>query len=414
MNVVIVGNFWFPRGTASAARVRNLASGLRDCGAQVHVMTMAPHPRLEGAGPRGDHEGISYECVAPLEAAVDGWRDAARSVPRLRRRLRDRILWFGGLYGSTPIAHRRLRQRIERGQCDLVVAYDRSALRMTPLAALCRARGVTSVLDVVEISEQIRGGRMSALYWDSRIGTRTAPRLFDGLTVISAGLAAAYRAAGCLRTLVVPAIEDWPAFAPPAPTGNRTFRLAYVGALQPRDAPEMLLETMRILAARGRPVALDVIGHYEGTEGGRRFLRQCEADPLLRSAVSFRGTLSDAALEERLQRSDGLVLTRRDAPTETMSFPTRLVEYLQKGRPVFVSNVGDVGLYLCGGEEVVLLHPQDPAKAAAAITEVSSRPDRGAELGRRGREAGSRAFDRKRHAARLLEFAEGMRTRGRS
>lgn len=412
MNVVIVGNFWFPRGTASAARVRNLALGLRECGARVHVMSMAPQPRLRGAPSAGEHEGISYECVAPLTAAADGWRDAERSVPRLRRRPLDRIRWLAGLYGATPVARRRLRRRIDRRECDLVVAYDRSAVRMTPLALLCRARGVTSVLDVVEISEHLRSHPASALYWDSLAGTRTAPRLFDGLTVISAGLEAAYRAAGCGRTLLVPAIEAWPPSPPPEPTGNPTFRLAYVGALQPRDAPELLLQAMRILAGQGRPVALDVIGHYVGTERGRLVAQQCADDPLLRTSVSFRGSLSDAAMAERLAGSDGLVLTRRDAPAETMSFPTRLVEYLRHGRPVFASNVGDVARYLRDGEEVALLHPRDPIRAAAVIARVAGRPDRGAELGRRGREAGARAFDRRIHAARLLEFAAGLHAGG--
>jgi glycosyltransferase involved in cell wall biosynthesis len=404
VNVVIAGNFWFPRGTASAARVRNLAAGLRDCGERVHVMSMAPHPRLEGTA-EGEHEGISYECVSPVVAAVDGWRDEARSVPRLRHGLLDRVRWFGGLYGAAPIARRRLRRRIDGRQCDLFLAYDRSLLRMTPLASLCRARGVTSVLDVVEAGER----RRSPLEWDSRAGMRRAPRLFDGLTVITAGLEAAYRAAGCARTLVLPAIEAWPPAPPPVPTRNASFRLAYVGALMPRDAPELLFEAMRVLAGQGRSVSLDVIGHYEGTERGRLFMRRVAEDPLLRTHVSFRGSLSDQALTEHLSRSDGLVLTRRDTPSETLSFPTRLVEYLRHGRPVFVSDVGDVSRYLRDGEEIALLHPRDPMWAAAAIAAVAGRPDRGAELGRRGREAGARAFDRKTHAARLLAFAASLR-----
>jgi glycosyltransferase involved in cell wall biosynthesis len=161
-------------------------------------------------------------------------------------------------------------------------------------------------------------------------------------------------------------------------------------------------------------VALDVIGQYEGTESGRTFVRRCGADPLLRSVVSFWGTLGDAFLEERLGRSDGLILTRRDAPTEVLSFPTRLVEYLRYGRPVFVSNVGDIACYLRDREEVALLHPTDAMRAAGVIAGVAGRPDRGAELGQRGRDAGARAFDRKRHAARLLDFAAGLRPGGRS
>ncbi|HEX6738608.1 MAG TPA: glycosyltransferase, partial [Vicinamibacteria bacterium] len=358
MNVVIAGTFWFPFGTASAARIRNLALGLRECGAGVHVISLAPFPGANGRG--GEYRGITYECAAPTVAAVDGWRDADRTVPRLRDGLGDRLRWFAGLYGAVPVAWQRLRRRIRRQGCDLLLAYERSALRATPLVRLCRARGVTSVLDVVEVSEHLAGSRLSPIYWDSVLGTRATPRLFDGLTVISAGLESLYRDAGYARTMVLPALEEWPAAEPPPPTRRRAFHLAYVGALQPRDAPELLLDAMRALgrtARSGPPVVLDVIGHYEGTARGAELARACAEDPHLRDSVRFLGSLSDRALAERLAGSDGLVLPRRAARTEELAFPTRLVEYLRYGRPVFVSDVGDVSRYLRDGEDAALLHP---------------------------------------------------------
>ncbi len=407
LNVVIVGTFWFPRGAASAARVRNLALGLRRQGARVHVITMVPLPaayREAAAGAGAECGGVSYECVAPTSAAVAGWRDADRTVPRLRGRLDDKLRWFAGLYAATPHARRRLRERMERRECDLVLVYDRSAVRMTPLVRLCRERRVPAVLDVTETSEHLRR-RMSPLYWDFALGTRRTARLFDGLTVITRGLAAYYRARGCRRTLVVPALEEWRPAPPPPPTGHPQFRLTYVGSLQPRDAPEMLFETVRLVASQGVPLALDVIGHYEGTERGRRCLRRCAEDELLSRTVRFLGTQSDDRLAEHLAGSDGLLLTRRDARTEALSFPTRLVEYLRHGRPVFVSDVGDVACYLRDRWEIVLLDPRDPRRAAEAMSETVRRGDRGASIGRRGREAGARSFDREVHAARLLDFA---------
>lgn len=414
MNVVIVGNFWFPRGTASAARVRNLALGLRECGARVHVISMAPHPPLEAAPATGlrHHEGISYESAAPTVAAVDGWRDVAHTIPRLRRRLRDRVRWFAGLYGAIPRVRRLLKGRIARRECDLVVAYDRSAVRMTPLARLCRAYGVTSVLDVTEVSEHLARGPFNVIYWDSVAGTRATPRLFDGVTLISRGLESLYRQNGCPRTMVLPAMEAWPTLACPAPTGNGAFRLTYVGALEGRDAPHLLLEAVALLARRQVPVTLDVIGHYEGTPRGDHFKRCCGADPDLARVVRFLGSVGDRELSEHLSSSDGLVLPRRLAPTEELAFPTRLVEYLRYGRPVFVSAVGDAVRYLEDGREVVLLDPRDAGRAAAAIAGVALSPDRGAEIGRRGCAAGARAFDRTRHGARLLRFAAGLRPGG--
>lgn len=412
MNVVIVGNFWFPHGTASAARIRNIALGLRECGARVHVMTLVPQPRnpsdAEGST---EHEGVSYECVAPFRAAVDGWRDADRSIPRIRGGIVSKARWFAGLYGAMPVALRRLARRIDAGGCDLLLAYDRSAVRMSPLARLCRGRRVVSLLDVTEVSEHLTGSRWSALYWDSRLGTRTTPRLYDGVTVITSGLERLFRAQGCQRTLVLPAMEAWPPSTLPAPTANQGFHLAYVGALQDRDAPELLLEAVWRLAQEGLPVTLDVIGHYEGTERGDRLRGQCAADAILGRVVRFVGSVSDRELRARLAGADALVLPRRDSRTERLSFPTRLVEYLGYGRPVLVSDVGDVSLYLEDGSDAVLLPPADPEGAAHAIARLARLPDRGAAIGRRGRETGARAFDRRTHASRLLEFASALGAR---
>jgi glycosyltransferase involved in cell wall biosynthesis len=264
------------------------------------------------------------------------------------------------------------------------------------------------VLDVVEASEHLRSRGLNFVYWDSVAGARATPRLFDGITVISGGLESLYRSLGCTHTLVVPSIEKWPPPAPVASTGNPEFRLAYVGSLQERDAPGILLDTMRVLAHRRAPVVLDVIGHYDGTVQGRRFRAACDSDALLAGRVRFRGSLSDEELQATLASSDGLVLTRRDARTEELSFPTRLVEYLRHGRPVFISDVGDVGRYLRHGLDAVLLHPRDPILVAGAVHEIVRRPDRGAEIGLRGREAGARCFDRAVHAGRLLEFAAAL------
>ena len=410
MNVVIVGPFWFPHGSAASARMRNLALGLRECGSRVHVISTAPRPRVpdEAWAPTvGQYEGIAYECVAPLSAAAHGWLDPERTVPRLRRGRFDQLRWFAGVYASTPFACRRLRDLIARGECDLVIVYDRSALRLLPLARLCRVHGVPSVLDVTEVSEQLRQ-RYSPLYWDLAAGTRASPRIYDGHTLITTGLAALYRTRGCERMLVLPALEAWPPQDPPPPTGRAEFRLAYVGALQPRDAPELLFEAMRILGHASPTVALDVIGKYDASPRGERFRSLCLADAGLRRRVSFLGVLGDGALRDHLAAADGLVLTRRDARAEALSFPTRLVEHLRGGRPVFVSDVGDVPLYLRDGEDAVLLHPRDPERVASAIAAVASRPDRGAAIGRSGREAGARAFDRRTHARRLLDFAAAL------
>ena len=377
MRVVLVGPFWFPRGSAASARMRNLALGLRDCGASVHVLSMAPPPRLSGeATDRGlaDFEGVTYENVAPTSAAVLGWRDLERTVPHLRRRLLDQVRWFAGLYASTPFACRRLAELIRRGQCDLVFVYDRSALRLLPLSQVCRSHGVPAVLDVTEVSDHLKS-RRSPLYWDFTVGTRASPRLFDGHTLITTGLARLYGARGCERMLVVPALETWaPEQASPPLTGRADFRLVYVGSLQPRDAPEVLFEAMRRLGEASPAVTLDVIGQYDGTERERASApRAPRTQGSTGGCASWAPSVTTASAPispvRTASSSPGGTRARRSSPS-----PPASSSICGDGRPVFVSDVGDVSLYLKDGQDAVLLHPKDPALVASAIAAVASRP----------------------------------------
>jgi glycosyltransferase involved in cell wall biosynthesis len=291
-----------------------------------------------------------------------------------------------------------------------VVVYERSFVRMAPIARVARSRGIPVVLDVVEVSEHLRHRRASPVYWDFVAGARATPRLFDGVSVITTGLEALYRASGCAHTLVVPPLERWDEPGADPPMGHGRFRLTAVGALQERDAPELLLQSMKALHRRGVPVSLDLAGHYDGTGRGAAARARCASDPELRD-VRLLGSLGDDALRAQLAASDGLLLTRRAARAEELAFPTRLVEYLRHGRPVFVSDVGDVARYLQDGRDAVLLDPRDAGRAAEAIAAVVGREDRGRSIGLAGRAAGARAFDRRTHAARLLELAASLRAR---
>lgn len=167
---------------------------------------------------------------------------------------------------------------------------------------------------------------------------------------------------------------------------------------------------MKALYRRGAAVSLDLVGHYDGTARGAAARARCAADPEL-AAVRFLGSLGETALAAQLAASDGLVLTRRASRAEELAFPTRLVEYLRHGRPVFVSDVGDVARYLVDGRDAVLLDARDPERAAAAVAAIAASADRGASIGLAGRTAGARAFDRRVHAERLLEFAASLPAR---
>jgi glycosyltransferase involved in cell wall biosynthesis len=426
MRVLIAGGFTFPSGAATASRIRNLAFGLRDCGAEVHVVTMAPtllSPDivLKGGSPYQGvipYQGITYECPGGRPAPVGTESQDRSSGLRLRNPLWGKPVWFARAYTVIVPAYRRVARRLAEHRYDLFFAYDRGITRTLPLVRLCRRHGAACILDVVEIPASFDGlgGILSPVYWDWFLGAKVSTRQFDGLTVIATGLEQRFAARGFEHIQILPSIEGWDDLPTPQP-GDRSlpFRLLYLGALLPRDAPEMLFETMRLLHRRGLPVQLDVVGRFASSPDGRRLADLARQDPLLQACVNLVGEVDDADLAARLGAADGLVLLRRDAPTEVCSFPTRLIEYLKQGRPVFVSDVGDVSRYLRHGQDAVLLPPGDPAGMAAAIEALVNSPDRGYALGLQGQRRGQECFDRKTHAAQLLAYAARLResrTRG--
>lgn len=390
MKVVIAGHFTFPTGGAPSARIRNFAMGFRDCGLDVHILAMAP--MLSQQQGVQNYENIRYESTAIFDlSATNKWLNKMR--------------WFSGLYGSVFPTVRRLQKLIDEGECDLFLSYGRNALLQLPLARLCKQHHIPTILDITEPSDYFQGlgGRLNPVYWDWQWGSKRMPQTFDTLTVITHYLKDYYSARGCRNVMVIPSIEGWHNLPDVHPLlSNDIFHLVYVGGLIDRDDPDILLDAMRHLAEMGCNVQLDIIGRYERYEEGRRRVKSIQSDPRLQKCINLIGEVSDEELALRLQEANGLILLRRNAVTEVASFPTRLIEYLKQGRPVFVSDVGDVSHYLRHQQDVILLSPSDSKQIAHAVAEVASLPDRGFTIGLQGRIQGEKCFNRKVYVEKLL------------
>jgi len=408
--VVIAGLFTFPCGSASASRVRNLALGLGEAGASVHVISMAPpSPALiqEATSSQNDYHGITYEfsSLPCPPRATAGPLAPARQFAR-------KSVWLRRLYASVKPARRSLERLILAGRCDLFLGYGRMLSLMRPLLRVCQGHRIPGIVDVVEIPGSCAGfgGSLSPIWWEEKLGCAYFARHCDGLTTITTSLKEYYEKRGAQKILVLPSLaerKDLP--VPPVHDAAQPFTLAYVGTLPDRDSPRLMFGVVRELIAIGNNVRLQVFGRYQADAAGRRWLEWCRNEPSLRGVVEFVGELSDEKLCESVGKADALILMRRNSAGERASFPTRLVEYLGFGLPVFVSAVGDIPRYLEHNNHAILLAGENPQTIAESIRPVIGSPDRGRSLGLRGRLQGEACFDRALHARRLLQFAAELR-----
>jgi len=393
MNFVIAGNFPFPSGAASSVRIRNMALGLQACGQQVHILATSPTVSTKDEEKAQSFNGIIYETLAQISPGSGKLiRGAAR-------------------YQAVIQANQIIHHLISKHECDVLIVYDRGISRVPLLLrGLSKYPELVKILDVVEYYQTGELFGSYPQYLDYWLGERSIHGLFDGFTVITSTLMALYLQRGLRNVLTFPHVEQWENLPKREylKKVNAPFVFTYVGALTVRDNPESLYLIMEHLVKKGLNIQLNLIGYFERSTYGRKMAQKFQQDPLLAGRVNLLGAVSDGALLEYLQQSDGLILTRRNASSEIYAFPTRLLEYLQQARPVFAASVGDIPHYLRDTEDAILFDADDTLRAAKTIANAIDHPEQLHQIGINGYRRGSQVFAREEYAGKLLTFIEAI------
>lgn len=400
MNLVIVGHFQFPTGSAAASRMRHFAKGFVERGHRVWAITMAPTQSV----PERLTDDHWAEWSGVRHRPAGSWANA----PAARNPVGRIVQILGGMRRDGRLACGLLERLHREAAIDLVIGYSAYQLGMQPVLSLCRRLGIPFVSDVVEWlgPDSFAMGRVNPLYWDTERAFRFFLPRTDGIIAISSFLQRWFSDKG-LPTLRVPAVID-PGDSPPpgTPAPTQSFTLTYLGNMIDRDGPMLMIDAVRRVIAEGHDIVFNVVGGTERVPAAQRAKAAAEADPQLRGRVTFWGRVSDEAVQRHLRESDALVFTRLSGRPSEAAFPTRLPEYLTAGTPVIASRVSDIAEYLKDGRDAIVVAPDSPAALAEGIIRLARLPDRGRAIGLAGRERCAECFHYGMHVDRMLEFFE--------
>ena len=154
-----------------------------------------------------------------------------------------------------------------------------------------------------------------------------------------------------------------------------------VGSLTPYKSLDVLIDATAQLVDEFPELKVVIAG--EGPE--RPFLEGRISDQGLVGTVRLLGTRHD--IPDVIEALDVATLC-----SYSEASPLAVMEYMAAGRPVVATRVGGIPEMIEHGVHGLLVEPRNPEALAAAIGEILRLPDRGRELGAKGRERQRQQF----------------------
>lgn len=387
MRVWIIGdNFGFPNGSGATARVHGFARALQSAGAEVRIVCLTPtelaNRRSLNTDAAGVHDGIPFEYACGTAALPSGVLE--RRFLRVRSALRT---W----------------RSARRARPDVVIATAQTLSGLLLPWLVARAVGAACVLDACELPSGFvdDGPRREA---HRRIYARLARRL-DGILVVSSFLERYFARHTRAPLLRVPILVELSRF-PEIP--SQGHQIVYAGNLAHPEEITSLLHAFAAVARDDAGALLEVIGDDPSSNALVRY-PALAAQLGIGDRVEFCGAVDRETVAQRVGSAGVLALPRPATPWAEAGLSTKLAEYLATARPVVVTAVGDIPLYLEDRVSAYLVSPGDAAAFIAALREARADPTRAAAVGKRGRDAAARHFEIAVHGPRLVAFLESLR-----
>lgn len=187
--------------------------------------------------------------------------------------------------------------------------------------------------------------------------------------------------------------------------GNSSEKyIAYCGtASNNKDGVDELIRSFSLFSKRHPDYKLVIIGRVPSRheEFGNQRLA---ADLGISDQVVFTGIVSPEVIPHILSGASILALDRPDNTQARYGFPTKLGEYLLSGRPVVVTAVGDIPLYLKDRENALVANPQDPQSFADKLSWVADNPEQASVIGRNGHDLAKKEFNYITETRKLINF----------
>lgn len=384
--IVIAGErFGFPYGSGASARVLAYSKAIMHVNAQVNVYCMNYTEKNVDTAvnlrTKGVYEKIPFEYTScsPI-----------RNPSFLKRR-------FCSFLGKVRVIY-----RIWALKPTAIIGYTKSLPNLISLTLASRLTGSKVMLEMCEITYKEQTTSIFERF-KRKFRYAIVSCLSDGFIAISEFMVEHITKYYTKKKpiLKIPILVDSSAFHEwHGETGNY---ITYLGNLNRIDEIKELLESFSLVSQVSDNVQLRIAG-FTDNQNTMTDLIEFAKNTGISNKVIWVGMVKRENLASLLCSSLMLVLPRKRGLFSDAGFPTKLGEYLASGRPVVVTDIGEIGQYLINMKNSLIVEPGNADAFATAMKYLIDNPQIANEIGAAGKELAETEFDYRQQGINLVKF----------
>lgn len=230
-----------------------------------------------------------------------------------------------------------------------------------------------------------------------------AVKHFSGLVVISEALRKYYTQMGVNNIEVINMFVDSSRFNNITIESEEPY-IVYCGTISThKDGVDTLLKAYYQYHCKFPNVKLYLVGDFENDIVKNEILYIIKVNNL-DSVVVLKGRINADQMPSLLSGAHMLVLARPQNTQTQYGFPTKLGEYLATGKPVVVTKVGDIPLFLTDKVNAFLSEPNDEVDFAKKMVWVTENYEEALKVGNQGKSLVDNEFSSITQGAKALAF----------
>lgn len=378
IRLAIITSIPFPNGLAATNRVISHSKGLVELGHDVTVLTTH---YSNNSQKKKEFLGIKYKNF----------------------RILSRLKIFNVINLGISIFFICGYLLLHKKKFNAVLIVSNNAPLIVFTSFICKIISIKIIQEKSEFPFVLNNKGILGKTW-SFIYTNTIYKLFDGMIIMTYPLEEYIKnkTKKKCKKIIIPMTVEPDRFQNIQSNNSLGRYIAYCGYMGGnKDGVMNLIKSFSLIESKFDDLQLLLIGTASEIE--LKELKKIAKD-LKTKRVIFYGKVTRDQMPSLLVNAQILALARPSSLQSTGGFPTKLGEYLSTGKPVVVTDVGDISKYLHDGINAFIVEPDNNQKFAEKLEYVLNNYDLSLKVAQHGVQLTKNVFNYEVQAERLEKF----------